>query len=149
MSIELSKAVSLGRESENISNNSFKNNTEKDTTYFTDNYIPVHPFESGFDVVDRLLPFHLWQIHDQDLDFRAKDKKRQENGKMTLVELDQCKLANERLILTETAGVEKLVTRYTTLMERLRKAQVRADDVSHHRIDDCSTCSSLLASIIV
>ena len=59
---------------------SFKDNTERDAAYFTDNYLPVHPFESGRDIVDRLLPFHLWQIHDQDLDCRPKDAKRRSNG---------------------------------------------------------------------
>lgn len=59
---------------------SFKDNIDRDTSYFTTDYLPVHPFESGRDIVDRLLPFHLWQIHDQDLDCRPKDAKRRMTG---------------------------------------------------------------------
>lgn len=36
--------------------------------------------------------------------------------------------------MVERVGVEKLVTRHVSLMERLRKAQVRQDDVSHIRV---------------
>jgi hypothetical protein len=33
------------------------------------------PFASYGDVVDRLLPYHIWQIHDEELDLDRGDEK--------------------------------------------------------------------------
>jgi hypothetical protein len=59
---------------------SLRKNRELDISMLTENYIPAHPFESAKDIVDRLLPFHIWQIHDQDLDYMKKDTKRKTSG---------------------------------------------------------------------
>jgi len=44
---------------------------------------PPTAFESFPDVVDRLLPYHVWQIHDEDLEGqdKGKGKKREAKGR--------------------------------------------------------------------
>jgi hypothetical protein len=42
--------------------------------------IDTAAFAGDDDVVERLLPYHIWQIHDQDQDCRPKGKRRREQG---------------------------------------------------------------------
>lgn len=46
----------------------------------TQNYVSDEPFRDARDVVDRLLPFHIWQMHDEDLDVREKSRDRKVAG---------------------------------------------------------------------
>lgn len=88
---------------------SFKTNIDLDVDLTTNDYIPAHPFESAQDVVDRLLPFHLWQVHDKDLDIQEKSETRLKEEESTQM---------------------KLVERKASLMKRLRRVRVESDDVS-------------------
>jgi hypothetical protein len=49
----------------------------------TQNYVSDEPFRDSRDVVDRLLPFHIWQVHDQDLDVAVKSRERKVAGEIT------------------------------------------------------------------
>jgi hypothetical protein len=40
------------------------------------------PFTSYSDVVDRLLPYHVWQIHDEELDLDRGDEKAKHKERM-------------------------------------------------------------------
>lgn len=40
------------------------------------------PFTSYGDVVDRLLPYHIWQIHDEELDLDRGDEKAKHKERM-------------------------------------------------------------------
>lgn len=46
----------------------------------TQNYVSDEPFRDARDVVDRLLPFHIWQMHDVDLDVSEKSRDRKVAG---------------------------------------------------------------------
>lgn len=46
----------------------------------TQSYVSDEPFRDARDVVDRLLPFHIWQMHDEDLDVREKSRERKVAG---------------------------------------------------------------------
>ena len=48
----------------------------------TQDYISDKPFRDARDVVDRLLPFHIWQMHDEDLDVMEKSKDRKVAGRL-------------------------------------------------------------------
>ena len=50
------------------------------TTEFAD----TAAFAGYDDAVERLLPYHVWQIHDEDQDCRPKGKRRREQGEASL-----------------------------------------------------------------
>jgi hypothetical protein len=58
---------------------------EMDQKATTQNFISEEPFRNARDVVDSLLPFHIWQIHDEDLDVQQKTTSRKVTGKLLLV----------------------------------------------------------------
>lgn len=53
---------------------------ETDQEATTQNFISEQPFRNARDVVDSLLPFHIWQVHDEDLDVQPKTTARKVSG---------------------------------------------------------------------
>lgn len=63
-----------------------QSNLKRDISLLTSTYIPVHPFTSAQDIVERLLPFHVWQVCDEELDCGVKGKGRRMEGEFQGIE---------------------------------------------------------------
>ncbi|CAD6590091.1 MAG: hypothetical protein TREMPRED_005618 [Tremellales sp. Tagirdzhanova-0007] len=82
---------------------------------------PPTAFSSIADVVDRLLPYHIWQIHDEELEGEKKGTKRE---------------------MRESQDAEKLIKRIQGVEERFAKVRRR----DGHRPSDLPSLISLVQS---
>lgn len=57
-----------------------QSNLSLDISLLTNNYIPAHPFNSAQDIVERLVPFHVWQVHEEEVDCGVKGRERRMQG---------------------------------------------------------------------
>ncbi|KAJ9106235.1 hypothetical protein QFC21_001380 [Naganishia friedmannii] len=84
---------------------------EMDQKATTQNFISEEPFRNAYDVVDRLLPFHVWQVHDEDLDIQQKTTARK---------------------VTERQQIVQMVSKKIELERRIRALRVRGDENQHN-----------------
>ena len=91
---------------------------------------PPTAFSSIADVVDRLLPYHIWQIHDEELEGEKKGTKREMRGESKTLQTallavrGRTKLAKINHV-AESQDAEKLIKRIQGVEERFAKVRRR------------------------
>ncbi|KAJ9093793.1 hypothetical protein QFC19_008169 [Naganishia cerealis] len=84
---------------------------EMDQKATTQNFLSDEPFRDAREVVDKLLPFHIWQVHDEDLDIQQKSKARK---------------------VAERQQIMQMATKKIELERRIRALRVRGDENQHN-----------------